>query len=55
MFDTRLPKPRAFLGRPLIALLFPVGMGILAASVGAWFSLNGPTISVIIVVAVGGR
>ena len=53
MFDTRLPKPRGFLGRPLIALLFAVGMGILAYSVGSWFSLNGAAISVLIVVAVG--
>jgi predicted ATPase len=52
MFDTRLPKPRGFSGRPLIALLFAVGMGILAYSVGSWFHLNGPTIFVIIVAAV---
>jgi hypothetical protein len=53
MFDTRLPKPQGFSGRPLIALLFAVGMGILAYSVGSWFHLNGPTIFVIIVAAVG--
>ena len=53
MFDMRLPKPRGFLGRPLIALLFAVGMGILPYSVASWFHLNGPTIFVIIVAAVG--
>ena len=53
MFDTRLPKPRGFSGRPLTALLFAVGMGILAYSAGSRFNLNGPTIFVIIVAAVG--
>ena len=53
MFDTILPKARGFLGRPLIALLFAVGMGIMAYYVGSWFHLDGPTIFVIIVVAVG--
>lgn len=53
MFDTTLPKPRGFSGRPLIALLFAVGMGILANSVGSWFHLSAPKIFLIIVAAVG--
>ena len=52
MFDTRLPKPRGFLGRPLIALLFAIGIGILAYYVGSWFHLNDPTIFVVIVATV---
>jgi membrane protein YdbS with pleckstrin-like domain len=53
MFDTRLPMPRGFSGRPLIALLFAVGIGILTYHVGSWFHLNGLTMVVIVITAVG--
>jgi hypothetical protein len=37
VFDKKLPKPRGFSGRPLIALLFAVGMGILGYCEGLRF------------------
>jgi hypothetical protein len=33
-------KPRGFQGRPLIALLFAVGLGISASYLGSWMHLN---------------
>lgn len=53
MFDTTLPKPRGFLGRPLIALLFAVGIGISTYYVGSWLHLNDLTMFVIIFATVG--
>jgi 4-amino-4-deoxy-L-arabinose transferase-like glycosyltransferase len=36
MFDLIDEEPRGFSGRPLAALLFAVGTGCLAYSVGSW-------------------
>ena len=54
MFNSTLPMPpRGFVGRPLIALLFAVGMGILASHVGSWFHLNDLTVTAIALSPVG--
>jgi hypothetical protein len=53
MFDAKLQKPRGFSGRPLIALLFALGIGALAYYAGLWFHLGGLTTFVIIVASVG--
>lgn len=46
-FSSIDPPKRGFLGRPLIALLFAVGMGILAVYVASWWQLNGQTVSIV--------
>lgn len=47
------PPKRGFSGRPLIALLFAVGMGILAVYVASRWELNRPTVSFILVALIG--
>jgi len=39
------PPKRGFNGRPLVALLAAVGMGILASYVAMWWRLDGQTVS----------
>ena len=52
MFDMTEPEPRGFSGRPLIALLFAVGLGVTAYQVGSRFRLNDWTVFVIVLTAV---
>jgi hypothetical protein len=53
MFETRLPMPRGFSGRPVIAVLFAVGIGILTYHLGSRFHLNDLTKVVIVITTVG--
>jgi Na+-translocating ferredoxin:NAD+ oxidoreductase RnfD subunit len=52
MFDTKLPKPRGFFGRPLIALLFAVVIGNLAYYGGLWFHTTIPAMVVVVLASV---
>jgi hypothetical protein len=52
MFDTKLPKPRGFSGRPLIALLFAVVAGNLAYYGGSRFHLAIPAMFAIVLASV---
>jgi hypothetical protein len=49
-------KPRGFQGRPLIALLFAVGLGLSASYLGSWMHLDKIVefLSIVAVVAVIG-
>ena len=53
MFDLTLPVPRGFLGRPLIALRFAVGTGILASYVGSQFHIGDLGMVAIVITTVG--
>jgi hypothetical protein len=46
------PQPRGFSGRPLLALLFAVGIGIVVRPIASWFMLHEPTVSTIILTTV---
>jgi hypothetical protein len=52
-FSSIDPPKRGFSGRPLIALLFAIGMGILAVYIASRWQLDGAAASIILVALVG--
>jgi hypothetical protein len=52
MFESIDPEPRGFLGRPFVAVVLAVGLGIIAAQVSLRFHLNDFVMSAIAVLTV---
>jgi len=53
MMTSLRPEPRGFSGRPLIALVFAVGAGILGSYAGSWLHVNDVAASALVMIAVG--
>jgi hypothetical protein len=53
MFDPVTPRPRGFLGRPLVALVTAIGAGMLEYYLASWLHVNEVEAYLIIAATVG--